>query len=273
MIRLGDDDRHFGPITAARATWNPWRAVLSSGDDDEDRGNSLTIYAFGWVVRVALPAILTPYRVRYRAPWDAQTIARMGRDYHIVSHPREYGFSLFNGFLQLFLGAQTDDSTSTQGWCCHLPWTQWRHVRFTLYTPDGAHYWTQWDEEVPGLRRFDEMRSHQESCPSISFDFDDYDGQRITARCRIEEREWRFGEGWFAWLSVFRRAKIVRSLSLEFDKEVGPEKGSWKGGRTGHGIEMLPDESCESAFRRYCEQEHRSKHRTFRLRYVRNNGR
>lgn len=48
--------------------------------------------------------------------------------------------------------------------------------------------------------------------------------------------------------------KISRCLSLQFSKETGKEKGSWKGGTVGHAIEMLPNEMHKSAFQRYCAQ-------------------
>ena len=69
-----------------------------------------------------------------------------------------------------------------------------------------------------------------------------------------EERQWKFGTGWFKWLSLFRKDRVRRSLDIDFSREVGREKGSWKGGTIGHGIEMLPGESNEQAFRRYCTE-------------------
>jgi hypothetical protein len=104
--------------------------------------------------------------------------------------------------------------------------------------------------------------------PKARFELDDYDGKRIQAATHIEEREWRFGTGWFKWLSVFRKPKIRRSLSINFSDEVGPEKGSWKGGTTGTGIDMLTDELHEAAFRRFCDQEHRSKYKNYRVTFV-----
>lgn len=267
MNRLTDDDRNYGPVTFARASWIAWRCVWSSGDD-EYPGNSLTVYAFGWIARIALPDILRPLRIKHSANWDAATVERMGRNYYFEEFPREYGFSLSEGFLTLFLGPQTHDSINTKSWSWFLPWKQWRHVRFSLYGTDGTHFWTHIETTVRGLGHYDEQRKQQEACPYIEFDFDDYDGQRIRAKCHIEEREWRFGDGWFKWLSLFHRAKIERVLSLEFDKEVGPEKGSWKGGTVGHSTEIKPGESCESAFRRYCDQDHRSKYRPYRIKFV-----
>lgn len=269
MNRLTDHDKQFGPITVGRtATWRPWRLVWSSGGNDgcDKTANTLTAYGFGWIAQARLPNVLRPWRIRHRANWDAATVTRLGRDWYYETHPREYGFSLCDGFLQLFFGPQTHDSISTKDWCVHLPWTQWRHVRFSLYRPDGSHFWTQHDS--PGLAKYEEQRKAEDECPKVRFLFDDFDGERIIATCHVEELEWRFGVGWFRWLSLFRGPKIRRSLSLTFSAEVGPEKGSWKGGTIGHGADMLPGDTCESAFRRYCEQEHRSKYGRFRVAFV-----
>jgi hypothetical protein len=86
----------------------------------------------------------------------------------------------------------------------------------------------------------------------VVFAFTDYDDELIFARCHIEEREWRAGDKWCSWLSLFSKPLIRRSLSIAFDREVGTRKGSWKGGTVGSGIEWLPGDSPEWAFRRYC---------------------
>ena len=126
MTRLTDNDRHLGRfITYARSSWNPLRLVYSSGaEEDHARPNNVTVYAFGWVARLRLPRLLDDFTVRHIAhSWDAATVERMGRNWYEERFPREYGFSLHEGFLQLFLGAQTHDSTTTQSWACRLPWT------------------------------------------------------------------------------------------------------------------------------------------------------
>lgn len=273
MRRLTDNDRKFGLLTYARSSWNPWRLVLSSGggdDDDGDPVNTLTAYAFGWVARIDLPSLISPFKVKHMATsWDAATVARLGRNWYFETFPRKFGFCLNDGHFILYLGAQTHDSTTTQSWSCFLPWTEWRHIRFSLYDTTGAHFWTQFEaQRKNGSGRFKERMDAEDECPSITFAFNDFDGERITATTRIEEREWRLGTGWFKWLSLFCKRKIRRSLDIDFSSEVGPEKGSWKGGTTGHGIEMLPGELHEAAFRRYCEQEQRSKYRPFRLTFI-----
>jgi peptide methionine sulfoxide reductase MsrB len=107
----------------------------------------------------------------------------------------------------------------------------------------------------------------KQALSKVYFQIEDYDGEIITASTHIEEREWRFGTGWFSWLSLFSRPKIRKSLDINFSSEVGKEKGSWKGGTLGHGIEMLPNETHEAAFKRYCQQEFRSKFGRYRIEY------
>jgi hypothetical protein len=247
--RWSDNDRHFGPFTLAVGDYRRLGIVLDSGAD-ESPGCNLRFYIFGCTLLIDLPPIIRPWRQKIVAhSWDAATVERMGRNWYWDEHPREYGFSVSEGFLQVFLGRQTHDSATEQSWCKFLPWTQWRFVRHSFYGLDGYHFWT-----APKGMPWSEGRKIEEMCPSVSFEFEDFDYERITASTKIEEREWLFGEGWFKWLSLFRKPKVRRSLAIEFSKETGKRKGSWKGGTLGHGIEMLPGELHEAAFKRYCRE-------------------
>ena len=259
--RWSDNDHYLGPLTYARDKrgYRPLAIVLDSGGGEEDNGegrpnNSIRFSGFGHTLIVALPAIIRPWRRKVVAQsWGKATIARLGRDWYWEVFPREYGFSYSDGFLQVFLGRQTHDSKTTQGWYSHLPWTEWRHVRKSLYGLAGEHYWTE--PRLPA--RYDapaykDAQAAEDACPSVTFNFADFDGERLTARTKIVEREWRFGRGWFRWLSLFRQPRIQRSLDIQFSGETGKRKGSWKGGTVGHSIAMLPGELHEAAFRRYC---------------------
>ena len=271
MTRLTDNDRTFGPLTWGKATWNPLRFVWSSGDEEEgDYQNDLTIYIFGWIVRLWLPNILQPFRIKHTAVgWDVATVQRMGRDWYYQTHPREYGFSLSDGSLRLFLGAQTHDSTTTRSAYWDLPWMHWRFVRHSYCGLNGDCVWTEYENQrVRGADRFAEQEAAKDETPKRVFELVDYDKAIIQATTLIEEREWHYGTGWFKWLSWFVPPKVRRSLDIVFSAEVGPEKGSWKGGTLGHGIDMLPGELHEAAFRRYCGQDHRSKYQKFRIKFV-----
>jgi len=244
--RWSDNDRHFGPFTLALGDYRQFSIMLDSGHD-EYPGCCLRLRAFGATLIIELPAIIKPWREKIIAGWDAATVERLRRNWYWNEYAREYGFALIEGEVHLRYGRQTNDSSTDQGEVWFLPWMQWRHVRHTLYGLDGFFVWA----ELEGMP-WEQRHERTYLCPSLSFEFDDYDGERITARTKIEEREWLFGTGWFRWLSLFRRAKAIRSLDIRFSSEVGKRKGSWKGGTIGHSIEMRSGELHESAFQRYC---------------------
>lgn len=269
-MRLTGNDRRLGPVVYGRTDWRPLRLVWSSGggtDDGDEARNTLTGYAFGWAASVRVPNLIRPLRIKHVANWDSATVARLGRDWYYETHPREYGFCVSDGLLSLYFGAQTDCSTTTESWSRFLPWTQWRFVRHSFYGLDGEHLFDE-DQSLRGDERFEQWREQRDSVPKRTFEVEDMDGTRVAVTTFIEEREWRFGTGWFKWLSIFRRPQVRRSLDIHFGSGVGPDKGSWKGGLVGHSINMLPGELHEAALRRYCEQEHDSRSGAFRLRFI-----
>lgn len=254
--RWGDNDVYVGPFTFATGAYRPLAIILASGDD-EGRSASFRVSAFGGTAILALPRWLVPTEKKKVFPtsWDAATIARLGRNWYIDQTQREYGVSIYEGHLSLKFGRQTHDSSTEQNWGWFIPWTQWRHVRHSLYGLDGslfAHV-PEWGHRH-GLGSYDEFHRVVDACPTARFAFKDFDGEALTATTRIEEREWLFGEGWFKWLALFRECKLVRSLHLDFSGETGKRKGSWKGGTMGTSINMLPGELHEAAFRRYCAE-------------------
>lgn len=270
--RYSGNDKHLGPFTWSRHNddgWRPLGFVLSSGGEEESHGGChLQLHGFARTLIVELPQIVKPWR-RW-VDCSKYEWAKGPNAGYWDQHANEYGFRLSDGFLQVFMGPQTHDSVTTKSWCTHLPWTQWRHIRHSLYDAKGEHFWSDWDRprRAPLRDNWSVRQTVEKACPAVTFEFDDYDGQRIQAVTRIEERVWKFGVGWFKWLSLFRPDKVRRSLDISFSAEVGPEKGSWKGGTMGHGIDMLPGELHEAAFRRYCEQEQRAKGRRYRITFV-----
>lgn len=274
MNRLTDNDKNLGPFTLGR--WSGTiMATFSTGDEEEEARcrNHLLLCAFGWALRIQLPNLIPPQRIRREAlSWDEATVKRLGRNWYYETHEREFGFSLSkmgeNGydFLQIKYGPQTHDSNTDHTWSKSLPWKEWRCVRNSVYEPDGTHFATE--QRGPG-RDFHEWCEASEKCPVAHFGFEDHGGEMIVATCRIEEMEWHHGDGWFKWLRWFYPAMIRRSLDIKFSAEVGPEKGSWKGGTIGHGIEMQKGETPRQAFERYCAKEHDARHgRKYRIRFI-----
>lgn len=232
-------------------SWNPFGVTYETADEEYRQGcNAIVLYAFRRRIEFDLREWLKPYRNWVDTSKYEWSTNPAGGYWQI--HRREWGFRLHEGFLQVFLGPQTHDSVTTKSWSKFLPWTQWRFVRRSLYGRDGEHLRT-WMERR-GTSTWDEQYAFKQSMPTRTFLFRDYDGEEIEAKTSIEEREWKFGEGWFKWLSLFRASKVRRDLEIEFSKEVGREKGSWKGGTLGHSIEMQPGELHMDAFKRYCDK-------------------
>ena len=87
MNRLTDNDFNFGPFTFARSgNWKPWRFVFSTGGDDDEgnTANNITVYAFGYIMRIKLLNLVRPFKIKHTANWDVATIERLGRDNPII---------------------------------------------------------------------------------------------------------------------------------------------------------------------------------------------
>lgn len=251
--RWSDNQTSKGPFTYSRDTLGrPFGIVLDSGEG-EYPGCHLRLRGFGHTLIIELPQVIKPWR-RWvdTSHYSWSTNPRGG---YWDEYSNEYGFILSDGFLQVYLGPQTDDSLTTKSWNKFLPWTQWRFVRETWYDEAGEHAHTIRQSAKRGAMISERVEFEMKgNLPKVAFLFSDYDGEVITATTCISESEYRLGEQWFKWLSLFSRPRIHRSLDLKFSKEVGREKGSWKGGTTGHSIELMPGELHESAFIRYCQQ-------------------
>ena len=270
MNRLTDNDRNWGPFTFARWKGHISAYIQSRGEDDEGSAYIL-LAAFGWALRMRLwNWIIRPWREKWiECNWDAETVKRLGRTGYWVIHPRRFGFSLSdmrNGydFFQVYYGPHTMDSSTDRSWSKHLPWKQWRCVRHSTYLPNGQHWHTDPCERGSFQKHWEIMRG----CPKIHFEIEDFDGERIIASCNIEEWEWYRGEGWFKWLRWFYPKKIRRAIDIQFNSEVGPEKGSWKGGTTGHGMDMKEGETLRQTFERYCETNTFGKGRKQHIKFI-----
>jgi hypothetical protein len=264
-VRWSDNDRYLGPLTYARDhRWKPIAIILASGkgadaDFDEGRLTTLRMSAFGHTLILALPAWLIKPDKRWVDTSHYEWSRGPGSGYWDYNR-REFGFMVSEGHLSVHYGRATNDSRTEKRWGYFLPWRSWRHVRRSFYGLAGEHVATIRDRPWKGMptsdrfARFEEEQAIADAVPCAELSFRDFDGEVLTAKTRIEEREWRLGEGRFKWLSLFRQPKIRRSLDIRFSGETGRRKGSWKGGTIGTSIAMEPGELHVSAFMRYCDE-------------------
>ena len=125
------------------------------------------------------------------------------------------GFYFFDAKLVLLHGNSTGRSTDRSKTFINLPWA-WKFKCHTILGEKETHpYQYQLNSGVMQLR---------------------------SATIFPEEREWfRY------WLP----SKLIRkTISIDFDDEIGEETGSWKGGCTGCGYELRHGESPLESLRR-----------------------
>lgn len=209
-----------------------------------------------WYIKV--PEIIKP-RSRWvdlsQYDWATERDGKKGYTEHIS---KSYGFGTFEGSVHFHYGIQpgswskSDPKNSDHTKVWNVPFLNKRFIRTSYYdVMTHAHLKTFRDRKRGGFASFDEELKFRDSIPKLKVIFNDFDGEEISAELHIEEREWRHGLGMFKWLGWIIKPTIERSLAINFDKETGYEKGSWKGGTIGHSIEMRKNEIAEDAFMRY----------------------
>jgi len=261
------DDRYYIRNRIMEAC--PWSGSaclsvdLNSGYSEHKPHLSLILWRLYLLFR--LPKwVLFPCRRKVLAQtWDAATVARMGRDWYWDETRRELGISLAFDGLRIKYGRQPDCWPGNKSWSLQFSWWQTRLHRHSYYGLQGEHVATLLESDRHKHANWLDQHAHEEAVketvPKAVFELEDFDGTRIRCTTLIEEREWRRGNGPLKWLSAIFPSMVSRSLSMDFDKEVGYEKGSWKGGMTGSGIDVLPGELHEAALRRYCANGVRNK--------------
>jgi hypothetical protein len=250
-IRWSDNDRYFGRFTYARERYSRVAVMFGSGDGDDYPGCRLRVSIGRHTVIAALPQILKPHR-RWVDTSHYEWSKGPGSGYW-DTHEREFGFTTFEGSLHVHYGAQTNEWPGTKSKVLNYPWRKHRHIRHSLYDLDGELFGDLPEWGFSRKNGWAVKDAIEAVCPVARFEFADFDGERIVATTRIEEREWVRGKGLFRLLFLGRNT-IRRDLDIRFSAETGKRKGSWKGGTVGHSIDMLPGELHEAAFRRYCAE-------------------
>lgn len=100
---------------------------------------------------------------------------------------------------------------------------------------------------------WEDRKPFEEQQEKIFFTILDYDKEEIVTEVSLEKSIYSYGGKYSRWfMGIFKKPKIYTTLRLSFHKELGTQKGSWKGGTTGHSIDLLENETPFEAFKRYC---------------------
>lgn len=277
MNRLTDNDKQISKrITYGReptAGGNRLSLCFKAYRDTDYHENPLyNTLVMNWgrhYLRIQLPSWIKPVEHRITPDsWDAATIQRLGRNWYPVYQSRRYGFSVFEDAVILYYGVQNNGCNSNlpdkdQQKYLNLPWKLYTFIGQRWYSPSGVLVKTHLDKHGPWKSRYDwQEKVLQKSYFTV---IDQSDNSRVNVSAFITEREWHRGTSWCKWLKWFYKPLIKRVLEINFEKEVGPAKSSWKGGLMGTSIEIAPGETPLQAMQRYCDKEHSSREGMYRL--------
>lgn len=149
----------------------------------------------------------------------------------------KWGIAYHNQTIWIYRGGKGNMNGGNKWWTLDMPW-QYKWIRTSNLRVDGT-----WEHEIGRKNKAFYDRDKwkgilwTETYP-YSYVLKSGEAQNRTATLRVEEREWR--QRWLKWTRLF--SKIRRSINVDFNKEVGEETGSWKGGCTGCGYDIIDPE-------------------------------
>jgi hypothetical protein len=146
----------------------------------------------------------------------------------------KWGIAIHNNTVWIYRGGKGNMSGGNKWWTWDIPFITKDWVRTSILLKDGT-----WEHEKPRHHKGFYNEEWKEKQKRWAYDYtDSYDGEIIPTTIYVEEREWR-PKG-MRWTGLF--ATVRRTIDIHFSKEVGREKGSWKGGTVGCGYNLLPNE-------------------------------
>lgn len=169
-----------------------------------------------------------------------------------ISDPPEYGYYFYNesSSFWLCLGEKKKSFDMPWSWDWHR--TSGLVKSQSSFSKDPVKFYCEdsWVHETKGnnLAFYKDIWDHVLWSEEYPYKYTLKGGveQKVIAKIRVVEREWRR-----KWLPKTKLFNMVRkTIDVKFDGEVGERAGSWKGGCTGCGYNMLPDEKPEDTLRR-----------------------
>jgi hypothetical protein len=246
----------FKLIEYGNSAWSSLGFKLKSGTEDSDYCTfSIHLFSKYWYWQI--PNIIKP-KIEWvdlsKQEWA--TPGPDGRRGYYKKISKMYGFTIADEYVHVYYGIQPgnwtrdDPKNSDHTKLFEIPWRQTRRVRYDFMNRNHTVFTTVEDNRNGGID-FDAIEDARKVVPKIKIKFKDFDGEDNVATCHITEMEWRYGTGCFKWIGLFRKPIIRRRLEIEFEKETGRQKGSWKGGTMGTSTDIEHGEHPMTAFQKY----------------------
>lgn len=136
----------------------------------------------------------------------------------------------------------------------YFPFTEYRRV-YMDFLDHELNFVERYRNNDNDSINFDSLRDVESRAPILEMEFKDYDGTVVKATARFTRSKYRLGTKWAKFLGYLVPSKTYHHIEIQFDQEVGPEKGSWKGGTMGITTQRFPEESARDCMIRVCEGE------------------
>jgi len=155
----------------------------------------------------------------------------------------QYGYAIHNNTAWLYTGGDFDESL---GQCTKNNWKTW-DLPFTTWNFDN--HWilnkdNDWRVIEKGERSWEIKKTEAlTEVHPYRYTLKSGEVQNIIATCTVERRKWK--KKWMPLITMSRDC-----IDVEFSEEVGDRKDSWKGGVTGCGYDLLPDETMKDCLKR-----------------------
>lgn len=163
---------------------------------------------------------------------------------------REYSITVYREDVVFCFGVHDTMSSSYPSKDSHFykrvnftPWTRWRCI-------EGKYF-----DVAPGfplnMRVKGETWYHKKSKedPSdligVFMGQDLHDDEWLLFTVGAKQKILKRGEGRWKWISLFTKPQYDSFLELNFENELGSEKGSWKGGTCGLSLSFDPEDFSE----------------------------
>lgn len=244
--------------------WNFALSLKTAYEYYPGEPNSLHVAFFGYSYWFSLPEILKP-----KVKWVDTSKYEFSKGNPNAGYTdyisRKYGFSLYKDTLHVYYGIQPgrwsrdDKVNSDHSKCFFLPWANDRRIHIDYMNPDGTLF-ERYKDHKNGRLNFDEMERIRSAIPKIQFSFNDFDGEENVATCYLETAMYRKGTSWCKFLGYLFPPKFYRKMDIEFVKETGRQKKSWKGGTMGTSCNIETWETPLEAFTKYGTEMAREKH-------------
>lgn len=223
---------------------------------DEEEENDLAIYFGPWYRWYKLDKQWFAPESKWvdTSHYEWATPGPDGRCGYTSKTRKKYGFRLDKHSLAIFHGLDTDSWPNPDQTNIYFPFTEYRRVHMDFLDHE-LNFVERYQDNVNGSINFDSLRDVESRAPILEMEFKDYDGTVVKATARFTRSKYRLGTKWAKFLGYLVPSKMYHHIDLNFDQEVGPQKGSWKGGTMGITTQRFPEESARDCMIRVCKGE------------------